>query len=419
MKVCVVGAGVIGCATAYQLLRSGYEVTLVDGASQAGSGTSYANGGQLSYSFVEPLASPGTLRGLPKMLFTADSPVRFKLMPDPKQWDWGIRFLLACTGERSREGTLRLLRLARLSRSTLDFWLEVEGWQFGHRTNGKLVLCPTQASLDHQIAQVVFQHKHGCVQEVVSRDDCVRLEPALRSYASSIAGGVWTQDECVGDSHLLCRQMVESIRDMGGSVRLGQPVESLATERGRVCGVKTSTEILCADAVVLAAGTRIANLAEGAGLALPIYPIKGYSLTLDVKPGQCAPQVSVTDLGRKTVFAPLAGQLRVAAIAEMVGHDLSISRRRIDQMITSVETVYPDLCEFAEVRPWAGLRPATPDSLPIIGESKVPGLFINSGHGALGFTLAAGSAVELCRKLATALPLKATSSSRQKFASVG
>jgi D-amino-acid dehydrogenase len=399
MKICVIGAGIVGCMTAYRLAQLGCDVRLVDAASEAGTGTSFANGAQLSYSFVEPLASPATLWSIPKMLLAPDSPLRFEFRADPAQWAWGLRFLMACTKRQAMAGTRELLRLASLSRATLDSWMAEENWSFGYRMNGKLVLCPDAATLDRQRKQIRFQQLLGRKQEVVSAADCLSHEPSLAAYAGSFVGGVYTADECVGDPYQLCGEVVRSLRRMGVSLRFDTPITQLVTSNGRVVAARSSQEEFAADAFVVSAGCQSVRLARSAGVRLPIYPIKGYSVTLQFREGKLLPRASVTDLGRKTVFAPLGGALRVAAMAEVVGDDLSIPLRRIEQMLESVETVFPGLCDLQSAKAWAGLRPATPKSTPITGPTHLHNLFINSGHGALGFTLAAGSAEVLAREM--------------------
>lgn len=398
MKVCVIGAGIVGCATAYQLARLGCEVHLLDGAAGPGMGTSFANGAQLSYSYVEPLASPATLRAMPAMLLSRSSPLRFELKPDLKQWKWGLQFLRACTVQQSRQGTQELLELSQLSRGTLEQWMEAEDWSFSFRRNGKLVLCPDKESLRRQGEQIKFQASLGCKQELLTAVECLVKEPTLTQYWGNFVGGVWTDDECVGDPYELCLQMTKSLRRMGGCTSFGERAVSFVIRNDRVAAITTSTGEITADAFVLATGPSTAMLASQLGIYVPIYPIKGYSLTLPINPDRLAPTASVTDLGGKMVFASLGDRLRVAAMAEVVGYDLTIPTHRIDQMLQSVEKVFPNLCDLKSPMPWAGLRPATPTSVPIIARTSVPNLFLNTGHGALGLTLAAGSAVVLSRK---------------------
>ncbi len=389
--VCVIGAGIIGCATAYQLARDGLDVLLVDAAPEPGTLTSFANGAQLSYSYVEPFASPATLRALPGMLLSRDAPVRFRLAADPRQWRWGLGFLRACRETRVREGTERLLGLAGLSRQVLDGWMRDEAWSFSFAANGKLVLCPDARSLAHQARQVELQRTLGCRQEVLTPADCHRIEPALAAGAVPITGGIWTPDECVADGYLLCRELVRSLQGLGGRTAFGHRVESLVLEGRRFVAARTRQADLPADAFVLAAGSQSPALAATLGLALPIWPIRGYSLTLPLA-GAVRPRVSVTHLGQKTVYAPLRDQLRVAAFAEIDAGGLAIPPARIETMRAHLEAMYPGLCDLRSPRTWAGLRPATPDSCPLIERHRDTNLVVNVGHGALGLTLAAGSA---------------------------
>lgn len=399
MKVCVIGAGIVGCATAYQLALLGYEVHLLDCAPGPGRGTSFANGAQLSYSYVEPLASPATLRGLPAMLLSSDSPLRFRLRADVRQWAWCLQFLRACTARQSRQGTRDLLLLAQLSRETLDTWMAREDWQFSFQRNGKLVLCPDTESLRRQATQLQFQATLGCRQTLLTPQECVDKEPALGVCIGGFAGGVWTADECVGDPYALSLQMTDSLLRLGGRAHFDTAVTGFSLKGGRIVAAQTPGGAFAADAFVIANGVEAPRLAASVQVSLPIYPIKGYSITLPVHAPDKAPSVSVTDLGRKTVFAPLAGRLRVAAMAELVGHDLSIPPRRIQQMVDAARQMFPGTCEFQDIQPWAGLRPATPTAVPIIGQRGPANLYINAGHGALGFTLAAGSAAVLGRQI--------------------
>ncbi len=204
MKICVIGAGVAGCATAYQLSRNGHEVILVDAAGGPGTGTSFANGAQLSYSYVEPLASPSTFKSIPKMLLDPASPLGLRLRLDPAQWRWIASFLASCMPHRSRQGSLSLLATASLSRQALERWMAHDGLDFGIQRNGKLVLCPDQASYEHQSRQVRLQAGNGVVQEMLDRHECLAREPALSSYPGFV-GGVWTPSECAADPYTFCR----------------------------------------------------------------------------------------------------------------------------------------------------------------------------------------------------------------------
>lgn len=405
--ICVIGAGIVGCASAYQLAREGHRVLLLDAALGPGQGCSFANGGQLSYSYVEPLATPATLRALPKMLLVRDSPVSFRPTLDWRQYAWGLQFLAACRAAQVQLATRRLLELSFLSRDTLADWMLDGAWSVSFERNGKLVLCPDDATLQRQLLQMRFQATLGCEQQALSVEQCLEKEPALldaiRPEPKAYVGGIWTPGECVADAHAMSRVLVDRLRARGGETRFGTRVTGFALGRRGVQAVLTSEGELACDAVVLAAGSESARLAGLLDEYLPVYPIKGYSLTLPIGDAARAPRVSVTDLGRKTVLAPLGGELRVAAMAEISGHGLDVPFARIEQMRSAVTALYGGVIDARAVgRHWSGLRPATPTSLPIVRRSKRhANVYLNVGHGALGLTLAAGSAVMLERCLRT------------------
>ena len=267
MKVCVIGAGLIGCATAYQLARQGFDVHLLDSEAAPGLATSYANGAQLSYSYVEPFASPTTLWALPKMLLSRESAVRFHPRWDWRQWAWGLQFLRACTVRQSVRGTKTLLQMAQASRATLADWMQAEDWNFGFEQNGKLVLCPTAEALRQQERQVRLQAALGCDQQILTVQECLEAEPALRrARALRFVGGVWTQSECVADPHLLCQEMAGSLQRLGGTVSLGVQASGFVRHRSRISAVMTHQGEIEADAFVLAAGPRAVTLAAALGI---------------------------------------------------------------------------------------------------------------------------------------------------------
>jgi D-amino-acid dehydrogenase len=278
MHVIVIGAGIVGCATAYQLLREGHTIELVDAQPEAGRVSSFANGAQLSYSYVEPLATPATLCALPKMLFEKNSALRFSPRLDWQQWAWGLRFMRACTRAQVQRGTRALLALAALSRATLEVWMQEESWAFDFARNGKLVLCRDETSLQRQRAQVALQAQlgFGAEQQILTREQCVERAPALAGAigtAAQFAGGVWTASECVADPYLLCQSLARSIKQRGGLLRMAHRVLSFETHNGRFHAVHTERGKLAADACVIAAGVASVPMAALLGLHLPIYPI--------------------------------------------------------------------------------------------------------------------------------------------------
>lgn len=393
MRVLVIGAGVIGLTTAYFLQRQDFEVTVVDRETGVGRGASGGNGAQLFYSYVAPLAEPSVLAKLPSLLLARDSPFVFRPRLEPAQWLWGMRFLAAATRERARATTAALLKLAFLSRDLIEPLIADEAIACDFKRGGKLVVYPDEASFAAARAQVEYQATLGCEQMLLSRELCVGREPALAGYAERIAGGVWTPSEAAADCAAFCEQLADRMRDRGVRFELGRAVRSLRVRNGRFEGAAADGGPLAAQACVLAAGSHAARLAASAGLRLPIYPLKGYAITLPVARGAPLPACSITDIRRKVVFAPLGRRVRVAGFVEMAGHDARIPQARIDALAAAAREVIGLKADLrTELQPWCGFRPATPSGLPIIGATPVEGLYLNVGHGTLGWTLAAGSA---------------------------
>lgn len=391
MRAIVVGAGVAGLVTAQFLSAEGIDVTVLEREDAPARGASGGNGAQLSYAYVAPLAEPSVLGKLPTLLADPASPLKFRLQLDPQQWRWGLHFLAACNIDTARATTAALLRLAFLSRALMPRLLE--GIDCDYAVNGKLVLYPDADSLEQARAQMEFQATLGCEQRLLSRDECVEREPALARYAGRFAGGIWTPGEAVADCATFCAQLAQRLAASGAELRFGAEVTRIEARRSGV-RVRIGREELAADAVVLANGSEAPALARPLGLSLPIYPLKGYSITVR-SDGAELPACSITDTRRKVVFAPLGRgrrrRLRVAGFVEMAGHDRSIPPARIEALKDATREVI-GVEPRGDVAPWCGFRPATPTGLPLLGATRVPGVFVNVGQGALGWTLAAGSA---------------------------
>lgn len=396
MRVVILGAGVVGLTTAWEMAERGYDVTIVDRRRECGAETSYANGAQLSYSFVAPFASPDTLRKLARLLLTVAGPVRIRPVPDPHFIDWAIRFLAACNEAAVVETTTAQLALSGMSKARLVEVERRESLTFGHRVAGKLVLYRKQDGFDAARRQVELQASSGSEQIVLGPAECLTLEPSLKIPREELAGGVYTPSEEVGDCMEFCRQLAVRLASRPNvRFEMGFHARRLIVSNGRAVGVAGSQGELEADVVVVALGADAARFVEGIGFRLPIYPMKGYSITARPRSNAALLQHSITDFDRKIVFAPLeeAGKavVRVAGIADLVGMERTIRRRRLGAMLAQATQVL-DLDLESDYRPWAGLRPATPDSRPIIAWAPVKNLFLNVGHGALGWTLACGSA---------------------------
>ena len=401
--ICIVGAGIVGLATAYVLQQAGHRVTVVERAPRPAMGASGGNGAQLSYSYVQPLADPGIWKMLPKLLLEKDSPLKFRLQADPQQWRWGMEFLGACNAQTSEQSTRELLTLAAESRKAFEAMQEKERLDCDFHTPGKLVLFASQQGLDGAAQQVKLQSQMGgALQRIVNAAEVARLEPALAAYAPRMAGAVHTPSESAVDCRKLCEQLAERLQERGVQFQYGTEVQSFDVQGGSVQALQSSRGQINADHFVLASGWQSAEQARQLGASIPVYPLKGYSITLDAAATpEAAPQISVTDTARKVVFARTGERLRVAGMVEIVGRDTRLNPARIESLKRSTREVFPHLPIGGEVQPWTGMRPATPKGLPITGRQKgaPSNLWMQTGHGALGLTLAFGSATELLRQM--------------------
>ncbi len=404
MHICVLGAGAIGATASFCLLKQGHDVTLVDRMGGAGQGASFGNGAQLSYSYVAPLAEPSIWTKWPYYLFSSASPLTLRPHIDAAQWRWLLAFLSACRTSRARQTTEELLKLAFLSKRSLAAILEAEPIDFHYRRAGKLVMFEDKASLEGAREQVRFQAGLGCRQTVLGMNGCLDVEPALAGAKRDWVGGVYTEDEEVGDCARFCEGLVAAMGKrpnfhFRSCTEVGQP----HVRDGRLVAIESDEGRIEADAFVLAMGVESAGFARRLGFSLPLYPLKGYSITVPVREPSSAPRTSITDLSRKVVYARVGNHIRVAGRVELVGLDGRIPERAIDELRTSAIEMFPrglDFSSDARIAPWAGFRPATPTGLPIIGPSPVQGLYLNVGHGSLGWTLACGSAALLSQHIA-------------------
>jgi D-amino-acid dehydrogenase len=402
MRVCVLGAGIAGLSTAYLLEREGHAVTVVDRASAA-QGASGGNGGQLSYSYVQPLAGPGIWGQLPKLLLSPSSPLKLRPRADPNQWLWGLRFLAACRAGRAEATTRELLALAAQSRAGFEAMREREQIDCDFSATGKLVLFRGEAAFADARRQMELQRGlGGAPQQAVTRGEALAIEPALAHAQVPIAGAIHTPSECAADCRKVCVGLADVLGKRGVRLAFGATVQGFTQRGNRVAALRTDMGEIEADAFVLAAGTASAVLARQLGIRLPLYPLKGYSATFDLQDGALAPRVSITDSASKVVFARLGQRLRVAGMAELVGEDASIPASRIATLRKALDALFPQ-CDAGEPQsPWTGMRPATPTGLPIVGRHPhgPANLVLNTGHGALGFTLAFGTGRQVLDELA-------------------
>ena len=390
MKALVLGAGVAGVACAYYLWRDGHEVTVLDRNEGVALETSFANGGQLSYSYVAPLASPSVIPKIPPWLLRRDSPLRFRPELDWDQWRWILEFLAACNDATADRTTERLLRLAFYSRDLMHELVRAHEMDFDYVQNGKLVVHTNRQSYESAKRLMEYQRTLGADQRALDPKACVELEPALEHMAPRITGAIHTPSEDAGDTYKFCNELKRIMTSGPNPVayRFGVEIERLLPWHGRLMGVETSHGVMEADHYVLALGTNAPYLLKPLGIRVPVYPLKGYSLSLPVTDERGAPRISVTDFKRKVVYARLGGDLRVAGMADISGRRAVIDGERVDQLVTEVKNAFPDATDFRKLGPWCGMRPATPRGTPVVGATPHANLWLDVGHGALGFTLA-------------------------------
>jgi D-amino-acid dehydrogenase len=392
MRVVVLGAGLVGVASAWYLAEAGHEVTVVDRQPGPALETSFANGGQISTSHAEPWANPGVLGNVLRWLGREDSPLLWRLRADPAQWAWGLRFLRECSPARTRQNTIAILRLALYSRALLKDLRPILGLEYDQQLRGILHFYTDEAELAHAIPQTELMREFGCERMVRSASECLAVEPALAESTVPIIGGTYTADDESGDAHQFTRQLAERAAIRGVTFRYEATAEYLPSEAGRVTGIRLSNgQTLSADAYVAALGSYTPLVLRSLGLRLPVYPAKGYSATLTVGDDQLAPTVSLTDDGRKIVFSRLGRRLRVAGTAEFAGYDTSVSHARCQSILRRTFEIFPRIAACREIEYWAGLRPATPGNVPLVGATRFPNLFLNTGHGTLGWTMACGT----------------------------
>ena len=377
MKVVVLGAGVIGTASAWYLSQAGHEVRVLDRQSAAGMETSFANGGQISADHAAPWAQPGVPLQALKWLLREDAPLLFRLRADPAQWRWALQFLRNCTPGRYRENASQLQRLGQYSRAQLQALRKETGLQYDQVSRGILVL---------------YTDGRPLVPGMKTPGECVAIEPAVAAMKRQLTGGSYFRDDESGDAFKFTSGLAKLCAAKGVRFDFGADATGFAVEKEKIVGVSTSTDqLLKADAFILALGSYSPLLARKLGLHLPIYPLKGYSVTMPVKNPAAAWTVSLSDEAHKLVLSRLGDRLRIAGTAELNGYNTEINVVRCEAIVKRVMDLFPEAGDPSRATFWTGLRPATPSNLPCIGRTRYPNLFLNTGHGTLGWTHACGS----------------------------
>ncbi|WP_025038419.1 D-amino acid dehydrogenase [Bradyrhizobium sp. DOA9] len=391
MRVTILGAGVIGVTSAYQLAKLGHEVVVVDRQPGPALETSFANAGEVSFGYCSPWAAPGIPAKAVKWMLMRHAPLILRPKLDAAMIAWLVRMLSNCTASRYALNKGRMLRLADYSRKALAEVRAETSLSYDERMLGTLQLFRTQAQLDSSAKDVKALAADGVPFEVLDRDGCVRVEPALRQVRDRIVGGLLTPKDETGDCFKFTNALEQKAAALGVDFQYGQCIRGLDIEAGEVRGVITDRGAVHSNAVVVALGSYSPLLLKSAGIKLPVYPVKGYSLTVPITDASRAPESTVMDETYKIAITRLGDRIRVGGMAEISGYtnDLVDARRRTLEY--SVMDLFPGGDPKSAVF-WSGLRPMTPDGTPIIGGTRIRNLFLNTGHGTLGWTMSCGSA---------------------------
>lgn len=395
MRVAVLGGGVIGVTTAYYLAKAGHEVTLVERLAGPALDTSFANAGEISPGYASPWAAPDVPRKALKWLFMRHAPLILRPKADPAMLAWLMRMLCNCTARAYAVNKQRMVRLAEYSRDQLASLRLATGIQYDERTRGTLQLFRSQRQLDGVAKDIAVLQQDGVRFELLGRAGCIGAEPGLANATEPFVGGLRLPDDETGDCFKFTQALAELAKAEGVRFRYEEAVESLAATGGRIEAALTSRGLLAADVFVVALGSYSPSLVAPLGIRLPIYPVKGYSITARIVDEDRAPVSTVLDESYKVAITRLGERIRVGGMAEISGFtsDLPAARRRT--LERSAGSLFPGAGALPDAQFWSGLRPMTPDGTPAVGATAVPNLFLNTGHGTLGWTMACGSAKAL------------------------
>src|SRR5215470_9147271 len=400
MRVLVLGAGVVGTTSAWFLRAAGHEVIVIERQDAAAQETSFANGGQISVSHVEPWANPDAPLKILRWLGQPDAPLLFRPTLDPRQWIWGLQFLFECLPSRTRRNMLQILAISKYSGAALRELRASAGLSYDDLQRGILQIYTDREGFDGAEAAAELVRQYGIAREVKTAEQCVALEPALAPRRDWIVGGTYTASDETGDARKFTQQLAALAAERGVVFRYGVAIESLAVTGGTVSGAQVRlhehgegdrSETLTADAFVVCLSSHSPKLLSPIGVPAPVYPAKGYSATLPIVDAAAAPTISVTDDAKKIVFTRLGERLRVAGTAELSGYGLELNPVRCEALTRRAVEWFGAAIDPTRAAYWTGLRPATPSNVPLIGRTRYPNLYLNTGHGTLGWTMAAGS----------------------------
>ncbi|MBH3438140.1 D-amino acid dehydrogenase [Pseudomonas luteola] len=391
MRVLVLGSGVIGTVSAYYLARAGFEVVVVDRQEGPALETSFANAGQVSPGYASPWAAPGVPLKAIKWLVTQHAPLAIRPTGDIHQYLWMAQMLRNCTAERYAINKERMVRLSEYSRDCLDELRAETGIAYEGRQLGTTQVFRTQQQVDAAAKDIAVLERSGVPYELLDRDGIARAEPALAHVKDKLAGALRLPNDQTGDCFLFTNRLAELARQLGVEFRFGQKIERLEAVGDRLNGVWIDGQLITADHYVLALGSYSPQLLAPIGIKAPVYPLKGYSLTVPITNGDMAPTSTILDETYKVALTRFDNRIRVGGMAEISGYDLSLNPRRRETLEMIVNDLYPQGGDLQAATFWTGLRPTTPDGTPIVGATRYRNLFLNTGHGTLGWTMACGS----------------------------
>jgi len=400
MKILVLGAGVIGTTTAWFLRAAGHEVTVVERQDAAAQETSFANGGQISVSHVEPWANPSAPLKILRWLSQPDAPLLFRPRFDWRQLRWGLQFLIECLPSRTKHNMLQILAISRYSGAALRELRSAIGLSYDDLQRGILQIYTDREGFDDAVRATELVRQYGVGRELKSAEQCVALEPALAPRRDWIVGGTYTATDETGDARKFTQTLASRGAERGIVFRYGVAIEGLTVVGNTVSGVRVRihenregdrSELLTADTYVVCLSSYSPLLLAPIGVTALVYPAKGYSATLPIVDAAGAPTISVTDDAKKIVFTRLGDRLRVAGTAELAGYNLELNAVRCEALTRRSVEWFGAAVDAGRASYWTGLRPATPSNVPLIGRTRYPNLYLNTGHGTLGWTMAAGS----------------------------
>lgn len=391
MKIIILGSGVIGTTSAYYLAKAGHEVTVVDRQQSAGLETSYANAGEVSPGYSAPWAAPGIPLKAIKWMLARHSPLVIRPRLDSDMWRWVFQMLTNCTAARYEVNKSRMVRLAEYSRDCLAALRAATGISYDERTQGTLQLFRTQKQLDGAATDIAVLQRFGVPYELLDPAGCIRVEPALAQVRGKFVGALRLPGDETGDCFKFTQQLARMAEQAGVTFKYDVSIQRLLTEGGKISGVVTSSGVMKADSYVLALGSYSPLLLREIGLHIPVYPIKGYSITIPISDEKSAPESTIMDETYKVAITRLGDRIRVGGTAEIAGYDLTLRKSRRETLEHSVTDLFPHGGDVAKAEFWAGLRPMTPDGTPVVGPTPYRNLFLNTGHGTLGWTMACGS----------------------------